>query len=149
MVLAWGTSAEEVIEGVAIGVGVALGGSLGPLLALAIAIDNLSEAFSIGTLIRDEAKGRPAAEAHLSRGIFIWSAAPGVSVFVSSLLGWALFRGLSNGTLAALLAIGAGSLFYLTVTDFIPEAEERHYQQSAALAVAAGFLVMYVLSSRF
>jgi ZIP family zinc transporter len=47
------------------------------------------------------------------------------------------------------LAIGAGALFYLTVTDFIPEAEERHYQQSAALAVAAGFLVMYVLSSSF
>jgi ZIP family zinc transporter len=35
------------------------------------------------------------------------------------------------------------------VTDFIPEAEERHYQQSAALAVAFGFVAIYALSSRF
>jgi ZIP family zinc transporter len=47
------------------------------------------------------------------------------------------------------LSLGAGALFYLTVTDFIPEAEERHYEQSAALAAAAGFLLMLALSAGF
>jgi ZIP family zinc transporter len=40
-------------------------------------------------------------------------------------------------------------MFYLTITDLIPRAEERQYQQSAALAVAVGFLTIQVLSSFF
>jgi ZIP family zinc transporter len=146
MVLAWGTSIEEIIEGVAIGVGLAVGQDVGILLGLAIAVDNVSEAFSIGAMIRDDA-GQHGSQTYLARRIFIWSSAPGVSVFLSALIGWALLGGLSDLVLAALLAVGAGSLFYLTVTDFIPEAEERHYEQSAAVAAAIGFVVMYTLSS--
>jgi ZIP family zinc transporter len=37
-------------------------------------------------------------------------------------------------------------MFYLTVTDLIPESETHQYQQSAAIAVGAGFLIMLVLS---
>jgi zinc transporter, ZIP family len=33
-----------------------------------------------------------------------------------------------------------------TVTDLIPEAEERHYQQSAAVAIAVGFMLIFILS---
>lgn len=36
-------------------------------------------------------------------------------------------------------------MFYLTVTDLLPEAEQRHYQQSAALAMATGFMTIFVL----
>jgi ZIP family zinc transporter len=52
-VLAGGTSAEELVEGISIGVGAAIKPGLGLLIALAIVIDNLSEALSIGELIRD------------------------------------------------------------------------------------------------
>jgi ZIP family zinc transporter len=145
MVLAWGTTAEEVIEGVAIGVAIAVGGDVGVLLGLAIAVDNVTEAFSVGALIRDEA-GRGKSTGSLTRSIMTWSSAPGVAVFLSAWLGWLAFAGLPDPVLATLLAIGAGCLFYLTVTDFIPEAEERQYQQSAALAAAVGFVAMYALS---
>ena len=37
-------------------------------------------------------------------------------------------------------------MFYLTVTDLVPEAEERHYQQSAAVAIGAGFMAIFALS---
>ena len=37
-------------------------------------------------------------------------------------------------------------MFYLTVTDLVPEAEAHHFQQSAALAIGAGFLLIMVLS---
>jgi len=39
---------------------------------------------------------------------------------------------------------GAG---LLTVTDLVPGAEERQYQQSGALATAVGFLILLVLST--
>jgi ZIP family zinc transporter len=37
-------------------------------------------------------------------------------------------------------------MFYLTVTDLVPEAEERHYQQSAAVAIGIGFMAIFALS---
>jgi ZIP family zinc transporter len=37
-------------------------------------------------------------------------------------------------------------MFYLTVTDLVPEAEQRHYQQSAAVAIGAGFMTIFALS---
>lgn len=45
-----------------------------------------------------------------------------------------------------MLALGAGGMFYLTVTSLAAEAEEHQYLQSAAIAVGAGFLVIMVLS---
>jgi len=35
------------------------------------------------------------------------------------------------------------------VTDLIPEAEAHQYQESGAIAVAAGFLTTFVLSEAF
>jgi len=147
LVLAWGTTAEEIIEGIVIGVGISVSGELGFLIALAIGIDNLTEAFSIGALLREEADASGHGQLHLARRILTWSSAPGVALFVSALIGWAALRDLSDAVLATMLAIGAGSLFYLVVTDFIPEAEERQYQQSAAVAAALGFVAIYAIST--
>jgi zinc transporter ZupT len=57
-------------------------------------------------------------------------------------------RGPTVPILGALIAVGAGAMLYLTVTDLIPEGAERHYQQSAALANGAGFLAVLILSHR-
>jgi ZIP family zinc transporter len=38
-------------------------------------------------------------------------------------------------------------MFYLTITDLVPQAEERQYQQSAAIAAGLGFMTIFVLSS--
>lgn len=139
-VLAGGTCAEELIEGLSIGVALAADPSLGVLVGVAVAIDNVSEALSIGELVR--AEGQPRA----ARRVLGWTALIGLAVFGSALMGWSLLRGLPAAGLGVLLAAGAGGMFYLTVTDLVPEAEAHHYQQSAGLAVAAGFLLMLALS---
>lgn len=140
-VLAGGTSAEEVIEGLSIGVGVVVKPELGLLVALAIVIDNLSEALSIGELAwaQQKSEGRPV------KRVLGWTGLIGVSLFSSTLVGYFVIGSLPGPILGFLLASGAGGMFYLTVTTLLPEAEEYHYQQSAALALAAGFMTILVL----
>jgi ZIP family zinc transporter len=145
-VLAGGTSAEELIEGLSIGVGAVIEPGLGLLIALAIVIDNLSEGLSIGAIIRAE----PADQGHgQAWRILGWTGLIGASLFGSALAGWFLLRGLPEPVLGFLFAVGAGGMFYLTITDLVPQAEERHYQQSGAVATAAGFATIFVLSTFF
>lgn len=142
-VLAGGTSAEELIEGATIGVGTAIDPSVGIIVAIAIFIDNVSEAMSIGELIRKEEKG--------SRKppwlkVIGWTGLIGASLLVSAVLGWLLLRGIPDPALGTMFAVGAGAMFYLTITDLLPEAEEHQYQQSAAIAAGLGFMTIFVLS---
>lgn len=142
-VLAAGTSTEELIEGLSIGVGASIDPSVGILIAVAIAIDNLSEGMSIGELVLAESSG---SRSEQRRKILGWTATIGAAVLGSAIIGWLLLRQLDPAVLAFLMATGAGGMFYLTVAKLLPEAEERHYQQSAALATTAGFLLIVALS---
>ena len=142
-VLAGGTSAEELIEGLSIGVGFAIKPGLGFLVALAIVIDNLSEALSIGEIIRSEKSGRVRSQA---RRILGWTGLIGASVLVSALAGWLFLHRLPQPVLGVLLGAGAGGMFYLTMTDLVPEAEERQYQQLPAITMGIGFMIVFAIS---
>jgi zinc transporter, ZIP family len=139
-VLAGGTSAEELIEGVTIGVGAAFEPSVALIVGLAICIDNFSEGMSIGELTLREKQG------DTSSHILGLTALIGFSLFVAAVAGWFLLRGLSQTVIGSLLAAGTGGMFYLAITDLVPEAEAHHFQQSSALANAAGFLLMMTLA---
>lgn len=139
-VLAGGTSAEELVEGITIGVSAAIDPSLAMIIGLAIAIDNFAESLSIGELVFACRSDRPA------RRILLWTGLIGFSLFVSAFAGWLLLREMSSATLGFLIAAGAGGMFYLTIADLVPEAEKRHFNQSSAVATAAGFLLMFALS---
>jgi ZIP family zinc transporter len=143
-VLAGGTSAEELIEGLSIGVGTAIQPGVGLVIALAILIDNVSEGLSIGELIRAEKGSGRGQEMRRALG---WTGLIGLAVFVSALAGWFFLRDLAPGVLGFLFAVGAGGMFYLTITDLVPQAEERQYQQSGAIAAAMGFAVIFSLSA--
>jgi ZIP family zinc transporter len=143
-VLAGGTSAEELIEGLAIGLGAVIKPGLGLIIGLAIAIDNLSEGLSIGEIIRSERKEQGRDEV---RRILRWTGLIGVALLGSALVGWFVVRGLPEAVIGCLFAVGGGGMFYLTITDLVPQAEERQYQQSGAIATAAGFLTIFVLST--
>ena len=60
--------------------------------------------------------------------------------------GWFFLKGLPQPILGFLFAVSGGGMLYLTISDLLPDAEERHYQQSSALALASGFILVFVLS---
>jgi ZIP family zinc transporter len=145
-VLAGGTAAEELIEGLSIGVGVAIHPGLALIVGASIALDNLSEALSIGALIAEKDRGAvrtPAAR----RRVLGWTGTIGASLFVSSIASWMMVRSVDATLLGFLVALGAGGMFYLCVTELVPEAELRHYQHSSALAAALGFVAILILSA--
>ena len=89
LVLAGGTSVEELVEGLVIGVGAAVEPSLAFVAAVAIGIDNLAEGMSVGELIRGEMPDR----ARAMPRVLAWTGTIGVALFVSSIVGWIAFRG--------------------------------------------------------
>jgi ZIP family zinc transporter len=109
-------------------------------------IDNLSAALSIGELIRDrpgDKRSQPVWR------ILKWTVLIELSLFSSALAGWFPLRGLPAPIFGFLFDAGGGGMLYLTVMDLLPGAEERHYQQSAALALAAGFMAIFALGQFF
>lgn len=138
--LAGATSAEELIEGMTIGVGATFEPNVALIVGLAICIDNLSEGMSIGELTLDE---EPKSA---KRRILGWTSLIGLSLFLSAMAGWFLLKGLAQPVTGFLFAMGAGGMFYLTITDLVPEAESHQFQQSSAIANAAGFLLVMVLA---
>jgi ZIP family zinc transporter len=99
---------------------------------------------SIDQLIRAErgANGR-----RIWKPVLGWTGLIGGAIFASSLAGWLLFRDLADPVLAFMFAFGGAGMLYLTVADLVPAAARHHFQQSATLACAAGFLVILMLSS--
>ncbi len=140
-VIAGATAAEEVIEGIIIGVSAAVSGGTGLVVALAIAVDNISEALSIGELARKEDVGSGG-----RREVMFWTGLIGLSLAVSAFAGYLLLRGIAPEWQGLLTAIGAGAMFYVATGDLVPEAEENQFQQSGALATGAGFVTMLVIS---
>lgn len=63
-----------------------------------------------------QGKGRPVWR------VLKWTGLIGLSLFSSALAGWFLLRGMPQPVLGVLFAAGGGGMFYLTVSDLIPEA---------------------------
>ena len=145
-VLAGGTTAEELIEGLSIGVGAVIQPGLALIVGASIALDNLAEAVSIGALIAEKDQDQVRSPARRRR-VLAWTGGIALALFLSSVLSWAALRSLDDTILGFLVAVGAGGMFYLCVTELVPEAELRHYQHSSALAAAAGFAVILALST--
>lgn len=142
-VLAGGTSVEELVEGVVIGVGAAVEPSLAAVVAVAIAIDNLAEGMSVGELIRGEMPDRAAAMPR----VLAWTGTIGLALFASAVVGWVALRGIPQEVLSALLAAGAGAMLYLTLSSLVPAGEARQYQGSATLASGVTFAIVLILAA--
>jgi zinc transporter, ZIP family len=145
-VLAGGTSAEELVEGLAIGSGVVIDPEVGALIAAAIAVDNLSEGLSIGELVLSGA--RPGRGRGATRRVLGWTGLVGASLVSSAAIGWLVLRDAGDSVVGVLQAIGAGGMLYLAVSALVPPAEEQQYQGSGALAAGAGFLTILLLGQQ-
>ena len=141
-VLAGGTAAEELVEGLAIGTGLIIDPEVGALIAAAIAVDNLSEGLSIGELVLS---GRTPGHASAQR-VLGWTTLVGVSLLASAVVGWLALRDAGGGAVGVLQAAGGGGMLYLTVSALVPPSEERQYQGSGGLATGTGFLVILLLA---
>ncbi|KKB12920.1 zinc/iron permease [Devosia geojensis] len=135
------TASEEIIEGITLGAGAAVNTSTAIVIGIALIVDNISEAMSLGALALDGKEEKP------KKATMWWTSTVGVSLFVSAMAGWFILRGLPQWAIGALLALGAGAMFNLTIADMIPEADSHQYQRSSAIATAGGFLVAMVLAN--
>lgn len=143
LVLAAATSAEELIEGLTIGVASVIEPGLAGLIALSLALDNLSEGMAIGEMFRAEDDGRDRLP---WRKTLLWTGTIGVALFGSAVVGSALARNIDPGLLGFLVAVGAGAMLYLTLGDLLPEGQARQYQQSTSLAAGVAFTAVLFLS---
>jgi ZIP family zinc transporter len=143
-VIAGATSAEELIEGIVIGASSAIGGGTGLVVGLAIALDNISEALSIGEMVFDTDKGKPKQEQRWE--VMKWTGLIGISLFVSAVGGYFLLSKLPEFWQGSLTALGAGAMFYLATTGLVPEAESHQFEKSSGLATAAGFMAMIMIT---
>ena len=139
-----GDEHRELIEGLSIGIGAVIKPGLGMLIAAAIVIDNIAESLSIGELVRSGNDDRSGTWRILS-----WTSLIGVSLISSALLGWFFLRGIPQPILGFLFGAGGGGMLYLTISNLLPDAEERHYQQSAALSMGSGFAVTMAVYNTF
>ncbi len=144
LVFAAGTTLEEIVEGLAIGVGAAIEPDLAAFVAATIAVDNFGEGLSIGELVRTEREAYPGQ--HLRRVLF-WTGLIGVIVIVQTLVGWSVLRGVSPSLQGFMFGVPAGGMLYLAITELVPGSQKRHFQQSAGLATLGGVLIVMVLAT--
>jgi ZIP family zinc transporter len=143
LVLAAATSVEELVEGLTIGIAGLVQPGLAGLIALALAVDNLSEGMAIGEMIRSDegdVRGRP------WRRTLLWTGTVGLALFASAAVGIALGDRVDPGLLGFLVAAGAGAMLYLTLGDLLPEGQARHFEQSTAIGAGLAFVVVLVIA---
>jgi ZIP family zinc transporter len=143
-VLAGATSLEEIVEGVTIGISLSLAPLLAVIVALAISLDNISEGMAIAELFREEAGGDGRQARRLA---LVWTALIGLALFIPAVVAWLVLREIPTELHGVLVAAGGGAMLYLTLSDLLPEGQERQYQQSSALAAGTAVAMVLVVST--
>ena len=125
------TFIDIIVDGFIIGAGFAAGGETGPILALGLSVELL---FLGLALTSESMKGWR---------IVGVSAALGVTVLLSALLGSWLLAGASHAVIAAALAFSAAALLYLVTDELLVEAHEVEEKPISTLVFFSGFLIFW------
>jgi ZIP family zinc transporter len=131
---------HRVPEGFAIGAGFAAGASptLGWVLAVAIAFQNVCEGTVMGAPLRHAGWSRLGSLAAVS--------ATGLVVPAAALVGY-LAASHIGGALPFTMALAAGALIYLTSNEIIPETHSHGNEGAATLGLVAGFLITVMVQA--
>ena len=137
LMLAVGALLDGIPESIVIGVSLIEGGPVSWVTVVAVFLSNIPEGLSSSAGMKKA--GRSA------RYVFgIWTGIALISG-LAALVGYAVFRHFSAGTIAATTALAAGGILAMLVDTMIPEAfEETH--EYAGLITVAGFLIAFALS---
>jgi zinc transporter, ZIP family len=137
LAMAVGALIDGIPESIVIGVSLIEGRAVSWVAVVAVFLSNIPEGLSSSTGMK--LAGRSA------RYIFgVWAGIAAVSG-LAALIGYAVFRDFSMGTIAATTAFAAGGILAMLVDTMIPEAfEEAH--EYAGLITVAGFLIAFALS---
>jgi ZIP family zinc transporter len=128
---------DRVIDGLVVGIGLAAGPKLGLILTLAVTLDVLFVSVAVAATLRRNG---------ISPGLVI--ATPvglALLTLVAALVGTTLFAGLSEESLAPLLAFGAATLLYLVTEELLSEAHQVVDAVYSTALFFVGFVVFLVI----
>ncbi|WP_427912067.1 ZIP family metal transporter [Ramlibacter sp. MMS24-I3-19] len=135
--IAIGALLDGIPESIVIGLSLLKGGAVSLVAVIAIFLSNIPEGLSSAAGMKKA--GRSAAYVF---GVWI---AIAVASGVASWVGYALFREVSAGWVAATTAIAAGAILAMLADTMIPEAF-AHTHDAAGLITVVGFFCAFVLS---
>lgn len=139
---------HNVLEGLCIGVAFTLfhhehseSALLGAvMLSLGIGIQNFSEGAALSLALRGGKMSRNKA--------FILGSLSGVVEPLSGVLGFILVKKLEN-SLPFLLALAAGTMIYVVVSELIPESQTNKNKKLISMVTLLGFTIMMILEMTF
>jgi ZIP family zinc transporter len=135
--IAMGALLDGIPESIVIGLSLLQGGAVSLVAVIAIFLSNIPEGLSSAAGMKKA--GRSAAY------VFgVWTAIA-VASSVAAWVGYALFRDVPPGWVAATTAIAAGAILAMLADTMMPEAFERTHD-AAGLITVIGFLAAFVLS---
>ena len=135
--IAAAAAVDTLVDGALISAGFSTGQQLGSLLAIALAIELFFLTLSVGSEFRkSKAKGW--------QGVAVTTAIA-LLLVVGALIGFLLFRDVSQPTLAIVLSFGAAALIYLIAEELLVEAIEAEENLFSTAMLFAGFLVLLAL----
>jgi ZIP family zinc transporter len=137
MALAVGALLDGIPESIVIGVSLISGGSVSMVAVAAVFLSNVPEGLSSAAGMK---------RAGRSKG-YIFGVWGGIGLVsgVASLVGYLVFRGFSEGVVAATTAVAAGAILAMLADTMIPEASEGTHNLTGLITVS-GFLAAFGLS---
>ncbi|HEV2851861.1 MAG TPA: ZIP family zinc transporter [Thermoanaerobaculia bacterium] len=137
LAIAVGALLDGIPESIVIGVSLIEGGSVSWVAVVAIFLSNIPEGLSSSAGMK---------KAGRSPG-YVFGVWTGIAVIsgIAALIGYAVFRNFSAGTIAGTTALAAGGILAMLADTMIPEAfQEAH--ELAGLITVAGFLIAFALT---
>ena len=135
--IAAAAAVDTLVDGVLISAGFSTGQHLGSLLTIALAIELFFLTLSVGSEFR---KGKT----NVWLGVAVTTGIA-LLLLVGAFVGFLLFRGFSEPSLAIVLSFGAAALIYLIAEELLVEAIEAEESLFSTATLFAGFLVLLAI----
>ena len=135
--IAAAAAVDTLVDGALISAGFSTGQQVGSLLAIALAIELFFLTLSVGSEFR-KSKANAWLGVAVTTGIALL-------LLVGAFVGFLLFRGISEPSLAIVLSFGAAALIYLIAEELLVEAIEAEESLFSTATLFAGFLVLLAI----